>query len=81
MLRVSSGDSQGYFTVQVGDPNAFLHYWVLRVAFSGATACVAHVDGQDLYEKFITYTIHLLKSISDTSVDYINISYPVLSVL
>ncbi|XP_066534150.1 pyruvate dehydrogenase phosphatase catalytic subunit 1 [Hoplias malabaricus] len=34
---------------QVGDPNAFLHYWVLRVAFSGATACVAHVDGNDLH--------------------------------
>ncbi|XP_042280823.1 pyruvate dehydrogenase phosphatase catalytic subunit 1 isoform X2 [Thunnus albacares] len=34
---------------QVGDPNAFLHYWVLRVAFSGATACVAHIDGQDLF--------------------------------
>ncbi|KAG5857003.1 hypothetical protein ANANG_G00013910 [Anguilla anguilla] len=34
---------------QVGDPNAFLNYWVLRVAFSGATACVAHVDGHDLH--------------------------------
>ncbi|XP_004541427.1 pyruvate dehydrogenase phosphatase catalytic subunit 1 [Maylandia zebra] len=34
---------------QVGDPNAFLHYWVLRVAFSGATACVAHIDGPDLF--------------------------------
>lgn len=34
---------------QVGDPNAFLNYWVLRVAFSGATACVAHVDGNDLH--------------------------------
>ncbi|CAL8290841.1 unnamed protein product [Merluccius merluccius] len=34
---------------QVGDPNAFLHYWVLRVAFSGATACVAHIDGSDLF--------------------------------
>ncbi|XP_062841279.1 pyruvate dehydrogenase phosphatase catalytic subunit 1 [Trichomycterus rosablanca] len=34
---------------QVGDSNAFLHYWVLRVAFSGATACVAHVDGADLH--------------------------------
>lgn len=34
---------------QVGDPNAFLNYWVLRVAFSGATACVAHIDGSDLY--------------------------------
>ncbi|KAG5271852.1 hypothetical protein AALO_G00184840 [Alosa alosa] len=34
---------------QVGDPNAFLHYWVLRVAFSGATACVAHIDGNDLH--------------------------------
>ncbi|KAL1259544.1 hypothetical protein QQF64_010121 [Cirrhinus molitorella] len=33
---------------QVGDPNAFLHYWVLRVAFSGATACVAHIDGNEL---------------------------------
>lgn len=36
--------------VQVGDPNAFLHYWVLRVAFSGATACVAHIDGADMYD-------------------------------
>ena len=36
-------------SLQVGDPNAFLHYWVLRVAFSGATACVAHIDGSDLY--------------------------------
>ncbi|KAG7239409.1 hypothetical protein CRUP_015522, partial [Coryphaenoides rupestris] len=35
--------------LQVGDPNAYLHYWVLRVAFSGATACVAHIDGSDLY--------------------------------
>ncbi|KAK7881077.1 hypothetical protein WMY93_032327 [Mugilogobius chulae] len=34
---------------QVGDSNAFLHYWVLRVAFSGATACVAHIDGPDLF--------------------------------
>uniref|UniRef100_A0A3Q2PIQ3 [Pyruvate dehydrogenase [acetyl-transferring]]-phosphatase 1, mitochondrial n=1 Tax=Fundulus heteroclitus TaxID=8078 RepID=A0A3Q2PIQ3_FUNHE len=34
---------------QVGDSNAYLHYWVLRVAFSGATACVAHIDGHDLY--------------------------------
>uniref|UniRef100_A0A671MER8 [Pyruvate dehydrogenase [acetyl-transferring]]-phosphatase 1, mitochondrial n=1 Tax=Sinocyclocheilus anshuiensis TaxID=1608454 RepID=A0A671MER8_9TELE len=34
---------------QVGDPNAFLHYWVLRVAFSGATACVAHIDGNELH--------------------------------
>ncbi|XP_053571175.1 pyruvate dehyrogenase phosphatase catalytic subunit 1 isoform X1 [Bombina bombina] len=34
---------------QVGDPNSFLNYWVLRVAFSGATACVAHVDGVDLH--------------------------------
>uniref|UniRef100_A0A3Q3Q0Y2 [Pyruvate dehydrogenase [acetyl-transferring]]-phosphatase 1, mitochondrial n=1 Tax=Monopterus albus TaxID=43700 RepID=A0A3Q3Q0Y2_MONAL len=34
---------------QVGDSNAFLHYLVLRVAFSGATACVAHVDGPDLF--------------------------------
>lgn len=39
--------------MQVGDPNAFLHYWVLRVAFSGATACVAHVDGSDLYGEHI----------------------------
>jgi pyruvate dehydrogenase phosphatase len=36
-------------SLQVGDPNAYLHYWVLRVAFSGATACVAHIDGSDLY--------------------------------
>ncbi|MBN3300815.1 PDP1 phosphatase, partial [Amia calva] len=34
---------------QVGDTNSFLNYWVLRVAFSGATACVAHVDGNDLH--------------------------------
>ncbi|XP_027514905.1 pyruvate dehyrogenase phosphatase catalytic subunit 1 isoform X1 [Chiroxiphia lanceolata] len=34
---------------QVGDPNSFLNYLVLRVAFSGATACVAHVDGVDLH--------------------------------
>lgn len=34
---------------QVGDPNAFLHYWVLRVVFSGATACVAHIDGNELH--------------------------------
>ncbi|KAF4798028.1 hypothetical protein TURU_066463 [Turdus rufiventris] len=34
---------------QVGDPNSFLNYLVLRVAFSGATACVAHVDGIDLH--------------------------------
>ncbi|XP_041104729.1 pyruvate dehydrogenase phosphatase catalytic subunit 1 [Polyodon spathula] len=33
---------------QVGDPNSFLNYWVLRVAFSGATACVAHIDGVDI---------------------------------
>lgn len=44
-------DSDISLEAQVGDPNAFLHYWVLRVAFSGATACVAHIDGQDLYEK------------------------------
>ncbi len=47
--HVLSGGSQCYFVEQVGDPNAFLHYWVLRVAFSGATACVAHIDGSDLY--------------------------------
>lgn len=41
-------DSDISLEAQVGDPNAFLHYWVLRVAFSGATACVAHVDGNDL---------------------------------
>ncbi|XP_006105953.1 pyruvate dehyrogenase phosphatase catalytic subunit 1 [Myotis lucifugus] len=34
---------------QVGDPNSFLNYLVLRVAFSGATACVAHVDGVNLH--------------------------------
>lgn len=34
---------------QVGDPNSFLNYLVLQVAFSGATACVAHVDGIDLH--------------------------------
>lgn len=39
--------------MQVGDSNAYLHYWVLRVAFSGATACVAHVDGSDLYVQFM----------------------------
>uniref|UniRef100_A0A1A7ZG45 Pyruvate dehyrogenase phosphatase catalytic subunit 1 n=1 Tax=Nothobranchius furzeri TaxID=105023 RepID=A0A1A7ZG45_NOTFU len=37
------------FSLQVGDASAFLHYWVLRVAFSGATACVAHIDGSDLF--------------------------------
>lgn len=42
-------DSVVFFAIQVGDPNAFLHYWVLRVAFSGATACVAHIDGPNLY--------------------------------
>lgn len=40
-------------SMQVGDSNAYLHYWVLRVAFSGATACVAHVDGSDLYVQFM----------------------------
>ncbi|XP_006001463.1 pyruvate dehydrogenase [acetyl-transferring]-phosphatase 1, mitochondrial [Latimeria chalumnae] len=34
---------------QVGDPNSFLNYWVLQVAFSGATACVAHIDGINLH--------------------------------
>ncbi|RXM27026.1 [Pyruvate dehydrogenase [acetyl-transferring]]-phosphatase 1, mitochondrial [Acipenser ruthenus] len=33
---------------QVGDPNYFLNYWVLQVAFSGSTACVAHIDGADI---------------------------------
>ncbi|XP_042188300.1 pyruvate dehydrogenase phosphatase catalytic subunit 1 [Callorhinchus milii] len=34
---------------QVGNSNSFLNHWVLRVAFSGATACIAHVDGVDLH--------------------------------
>lgn len=34
---------------QAGDPNSFVNYWVLRVAFSGATSCVAHIDGVDLH--------------------------------
>ncbi|XP_038664964.1 pyruvate dehyrogenase phosphatase catalytic subunit 1 [Scyliorhinus canicula] len=34
---------------QVGNSNSFLHYWQLRVAFSGATACIAHIDGVDLH--------------------------------
>ncbi|XP_069076572.1 pyruvate dehyrogenase phosphatase catalytic subunit 1 isoform X1 [Pleurodeles waltl] len=42
-------DSDLSLEAQVGDPNSFLNYWVLRVAFSGATACVAHVDGVDLH--------------------------------
>uniref|UniRef100_A0A4W5R451 Pyruvate dehydrogenase phosphatase catalytic subunit 1 n=1 Tax=Hucho hucho TaxID=62062 RepID=A0A4W5R451_9TELE len=42
-------DSDLSLEAQVGDANSFLHYWVLRVAFSGATACVAHIDGSDLY--------------------------------
>ncbi|KAJ0066172.1 hypothetical protein NL108_001409, partial [Boleophthalmus pectinirostris] len=42
-------DNDMSLEAQVGDPNAFLHYWVLRVAFSGATACVAHIDGPDLF--------------------------------
>lgn len=46
-LNMSSGVCL-LFSMQVGDPNAFLHYWVLRVAFSGATACVAHIDGSDM---------------------------------
>lgn len=50
--------------MQVGDPNAFLHYWVLRVAFSGATACVAHVDGSDLYGKYIYKHTHFCQCIT-----------------
>ncbi|XP_070296056.1 pyruvate dehydrogenase [acetyl-transferring]-phosphatase 1, mitochondrial-like [Salvelinus sp. IW2-2015] len=38
-------DSDLSLEAQVGDANSFLHYWFLRVAFSGATACVAHIDG------------------------------------
>ncbi|XP_051878850.1 pyruvate dehydrogenase [acetyl-transferring]-phosphatase 1, mitochondrial-like [Pristis pectinata] len=34
---------------QVRSDNSFLNYWQLQVAFSGATACVAHIDGVDLY--------------------------------
>lgn len=59
-----SGGSHCYFAMQVGDPNAFLHYWVLRVAFSGATACVAHVDGSDLYGKYIYLHAHFCQCIT-----------------
>lgn len=48
MYPILSAASQCLSAPQVGDPNAFLNYWVLRVAFSGATACVAHIDGSDL---------------------------------
>ncbi|MBN3288844.1 PDP1 phosphatase, partial [Polyodon spathula] len=33
---------------QVGNPNYFLNYLMLRVAFSGATACIAHINGADI---------------------------------
>ena len=52
-------------SLQVGDPNAFLHYWVLRVAFSGATACVAHIDGSDLYVSSASVQSHFRLTIEE----------------
>ncbi|XP_059834590.1 pyruvate dehydrogenase [acetyl-transferring]-phosphatase 1, mitochondrial-like isoform X1 [Hypanus sabinus] len=34
---------------QVRSDNSHVNYWQLQVAFSGATACVAHIDGVDLH--------------------------------
>ncbi|XP_055489559.1 pyruvate dehydrogenase phosphatase catalytic subunit 1 [Leucoraja erinacea] len=42
-------DSDMSLEAQVPNDNSFLNYWQLQVAFSGATACVAHIDGVDLY--------------------------------
>ncbi|XP_067856342.1 pyruvate dehydrogenase [acetyl-transferring]-phosphatase 1, mitochondrial [Heptranchias perlo] len=42
-------DSDISLEAQIGAGNPFINYTALRVALSGATACVAHIDGTDLH--------------------------------